>query len=340
MASQDTPTEKYSESQSPASLQAIFNLDFAWVECILKSKYKQKQRRPPHPPLAMFKALLYQRLKRIPSWRSLAATLQEDSDLATQLGFSRAPCHSSFSEFAIRIGDETLTELFYGFVEKVREYLPDLGKNVVAVDGTLVRGYTKSRPRRQRKTDPDAAWGVYGDKFGKPVFVYGYKLHVMSDADYELPLTFCVSSANKAEITVFRSELADLLSRGNRPEVLVADAGFDSKLNKRLCLKYGIKPVIARNPRRSGRRRSRFDQYLPIQPDTENWDYYYAKRSEAERLFSRLKLELGLLDLKRRTMPRVRFHFGMCLIAMLMVALASFSSGRPELSLSVEQWRY
>jgi hypothetical protein len=339
MVSQDTPTEKYSENQSPASLQVIFNLDFVWVECILKSKYKQK-RRPPHPPLAMFKALLYQRLKRISSWRKLAATLKADPDLTTQLGFSRAPCHSSFSEFAIRIGDETLTELVYGSVERIREQLPDLGKNVVAVDATLVRGYTKSRPRGQRKTDPDAAWGVSGDKLGKPIYVYGYKLHVTSDANYELPLTFSVSPANKAEITLFRNELTELLSRGNKPELLVADAGYDSKLNKRLCIKHGISPVIARNPRRSGRKKSRFDQILPIQPDSELWNYNYKKRYAAERIFSRLKLELGLLDLKRRTMPRVKFHFGMCLIAMLTVALASFSSGRPELSLSVEEWRY
>jgi len=339
LESQDIPEEKYVAKQPPVSLQQIFRLDLAWVEAILKSKYKPK-RRPPHPPLAMFNAMIYQRLKQIPSWRKLASTLKADPDLTAQLGFRKSPCFDSLSEFALRVDDETLNELVYGYVERIREQLPDLGKNVVAVDATLVRGYTKSRPRRQRKTDPDAAWGVSGDKLGRPVYVYGYKLHVVSDADYELPLTFSVSPANKAEITVFREELTELLSRGNKPEVLVADAGYDSKLNKRLCIKHGISPVIARNPRRSGSKRSRFDQILPIQPDSELWSYYYTKRSEAERLFSRLKLELGLLDLKRRTLPRVKYHFGMCLIAMLTVALASVSSGRPELSLSIEQWRY
>lgn len=326
-------------SLTPASLFAILNLDFTWAEALFLTRYKPR-RRPPHPPLAMFKALIYQRLKQIPSWRKLASTLRADPDLTTQLGFRKPPSFDSLSEFAIRIGDETITELVYGSVERVRKQLPDLGENVVAVDATLIRGYTKPRPRSQRKTDPDAAWGVSGDKLGKPVYVYGYKLHVMSDANYELPLTFSVSPANKAEITLFRTELAELLSRGNKPEVLVADAGYDSKLNKRLCIKQGISPVIARNPRRSGRKKSRFDQILPIQPDSESWNYNYRKRSGAERIFSRLKLELGLLDLKRRTTPRVKFHFGMCLIVMLMVALASFSSGRPELSLSVEQWRY
>jgi transposase len=339
MESQDIPEEKYLGIRSPACLQAIFSLDFGWVERILSSKYKRK-RRPPHPPLAMFKALIYQRLKQIPSWRKLSSTLKADPDLTAQLGFQKSPCFDSLSEFAILIGDETLTELFYGFVERVREQFPDFGMNVVAVDATLVRGYTKPRPRRERKTDPDAAWGVSGDKFGKPLYVYGYKLHVMSDADYELPLAFSVSSANQAEITHFRGQLAELLSRGTKPRILLADAGYDSKLNKRLCIKQGISPVIARNPRRSRHNRSRFDSILPIQPGTDLWTNQYRKRSEAERLFSRLKLELGLLHLKRRTLPRVKFHFAMCLITMLVIALASFSSGRPELSLSVEQWRY
>jgi hypothetical protein len=149
MKSQDIPEEKYAENHSPASLQLIFRLDLTWVENI----------RPPHPPLAMFKAMIYQHLKQIPSWRKLASTLKADPDLTAQLGFQRPPCHDSFSEFAIRIGEETLSELFQGFVKRVRELLPDLGENVVAVDATLVRGYTRPRPPKRRKTDPDAAWG-------------------------------------------------------------------------------------------------------------------------------------------------------------------------------------
>jgi len=339
LESQDIPEEKYVETQSPASLQLIFGADLAWAETILKAKYRPK-RRPPHPPLAMFKALIYQRLKQIPSWRKLASTLKVDPDLTTQLGFRKSPSFDSLSEFAIRIGDEALEELFLGFVARIREYLPDFGRNVVAVDATLVRGYSKPRPRRYRKTDPDTTWGVSGEKFGKPLYVYGYKLQVISDAHYELPISFVVAPANRSEMTLFADHLKQLLTQGDKPQVLLADAGYDSKRNALLCLKNGIAPVIAINPRRTGKKKRRADYLLPIQRDSELWGYYYSKRSAAERLFSRLKLELGLLHIKRRTLSKVRFHFTMCLIAMLMVALASLSNGRAELSLSVEQWRY
>jgi hypothetical protein len=288
----------------------------------------------------MLRALIYQRLKQIPSWRKLASTLKADPDLAMQLGFRKPPCFDAFSEFAIRIGDEIINELFLGLVRLIREQLPDLGTNVVAVDGTLVRGYTRPRSRKQPKTDPDAAWGVTGEKFGKPLYVYGYKLHVLSDPDHELPLTLTVTPANKHEMALFPSQLKQLLSQGIHPNVLVADAGYDSKRNMLLCLKHGIKPVIAINPRRTGRKKRRADYLLPIQRDSEMWNYYYSKRAAAERIFSRLKLELGLLHLKRRSLPKVRFHFTMCLITMELVALASLSNGRPELCLSIEQWRY
>jgi hypothetical protein len=288
----------------------------------------------------MFKALIYQRMKQIPSWRKLAKTLQENSDLTAQLGFKKAPCFDSFSEFAIRIGEDLLEEAFLGFVKQIRVYLPDFGQNVVAVDATLVHGYSRPRPRGQRQTDPDAAWGTAGEKYGKPLFVYGTKPQVMSDPDYELPVSFMVAPANKSEMTMFGGHLKQLISEGTRPRVLVADAGYDSKRNNFLCYKNGIDPVIAINPRRTGRGSRRADYYLRIQRDSPLWDFYYSKRSAAERIFSRLKGELGFLDVKRRTLPRVRFHFAMCLIAMLMVALASLSNEHPELVRRVEQWRY
>jgi hypothetical protein len=181
---------------------------------------------------------------------------------------------------------------------------------------------------------------VSGDKLGKPLYVYGTKLEVISDAGYELPLSFTVTPANKSEVALFPTHLKQLLSQGSEPRVLLADAGYDSKRNTLLCLKHKIKPVIAINPRRTGRKKRRADYLLPIQRDSELWNYYYSKRSAAERLFSRLKLELGLLHVKRRTLPRVRFHFTMCLITMLVVALVSLQTNRPELSLSIENWRY
>jgi len=323
-----------------ASFRTLLALDFTWVEEILLQKYSMQRRRPPHPPLAMFKALIYQHLKQIPSWRKLALTIKSDRRLAETLGFQRSPCHDSFSEFTRRIGDNALNQIFLGLVERVRQLMPDLGK-VVAIDSTLVDAYSKPRKKGSRKTDPDVAWGVSGEYLGKPIYTYGYKLQVTCDAKHDIPLSFMVSSANRNDTRIFPDHLRSLLAQGSKPDVLTADAGYDSKRNNILCLKNGIVPIIALNPRRSrNKHRRRADYLLPITRRSPAWDYYYSMRSSIERVFSRLKEELGLKHLKLRRIPRATVHFVLCLITMLTIALASFSIGRPELYLSAESWRY
>jgi hypothetical protein len=293
----------------------------------------------------MLRALIYQHLKQIPSWRKLALTIKADRSLMRQLGFQCPPSYSSFSKFTKRVGEESLREIFLELVSRLRYLIPDLGR-VVAVDATLVRAYSKSRRKSMPKTDPNAAWGVSGEKLGKPIYVYGYKLQVISDSQREIPISYLVASANQSENRLLSPHLRGMLATGHKPDVLIADAGYDSRRNTMCCIREGIKPIIALNPRGSGKKngtknaRRRRDYLLPIARHSPEWDEYYSTRSAAERIFSRLKEELGLTHLKLRTSPRVTVHFALCLIAMLVVAYVSFAIGRPELYLSVEPWRY
>lgn len=288
----------------------------------------------------MLRGLVFRHVKQLSSWRKLAQVLKSNRELAGKLGFAKPPCHASFSDFTRRVGDETLTQIFKMLVARLKLLIPDLGR-VVAIDSTLVRAYSKPRRKGKRKTDPDAAWGVSGQKLGKPIFVYGYKLQVGCDAERDIPVSFAVAPANRSEARLFRPHLQSVLADGHRPDVLTADAGYDSKRNNMACLQKGIKPVIALNPRRSGNRKARRADYiLPIPRGSDEWQRYYSMRSSVERVFSRLKEELGLLPLRLRTTHRVTVHFALCLIAMLLIALASFAIGRPDLYLSVEPWRY
>lgn len=268
-----------------ASLRSLLQIDLSWAEPLLLVKYRQRKRRPPHPPLAMLRALIYQRMKQIRSWRKLASTIKAEPDLAAKLGFTRAPCHDAFSEFARRIGCETLFQIFRGLVERIRRVIPELG-TVIALDSTLVRAYSKPGKRGERKTDANAAWGVSGEKLGKPVYVYGYKLHVACDPQRDIPLSFMVAPANRNETRIFPDHIRLLMAQGYKPDVLTADAGYDSKRNNLLCIKYGIKPVIAINPRRSAEKTKRKADYLlPIPRGSPEWRYYYSMRSSIERIF-------------------------------------------------------
>jgi len=270
----------------------------------------------------------------------LAQTIRSDRSLAEQLGFQRSPSHYSFSDFTRRIGEEAFNEIFYALVERLRILMPDLGR-IVAVDSTQVDAYSRLPREGSRRTDPDAAFGFTRKVLRKRFWTYGYKLHVACDAEHDIPLSFKIAPANQSDMTMLPDQLKLLVSHGNKPQVLTADAGHDSKLNIFRCIKYGIKPVIALNPRRSRKKQGRAaDSLLPIKRGSTEWNEYYSMRSAIERVFARLKEELGLKDLKLRTIPRVSVHFTVCLITMLMIALASFSIGRPELYLSLEPWRY
>jgi len=339
---EDQRSENQTSSKSPseASLESLFSMDLTWAEQILLAKYSKHRRRPPHPPLAMLKALIYQRLRQIPSWRQLAQTIRSDKNLALRLGFQRPPSHYSFSDFTKKVGEEAFNEIFYALVDRLRMLMPDLGK-IVAVDSTQVDAYSKLPREGFRGTDPDAAFGFTRKVLRKRFWTYGYKLHVTCDARHDIPLSFEISPANRSDMTSLYDQLKLLAAYGNRPRVLTADAGYDSKMNIFRCIKYGIKPVIALNPRRSKNKQGRAaDNLLPIKRGSAKWNEYYSMRSAIERVFARLKEELGLKDLKLRTISRVSVHFALCLITMLMITLASFSIGRSELYRSLGPWRY
>jgi IS5 family transposase len=76
---------------------------------------------------------------------------------------------------------------------------------------------------------------------------FGYKLHLLIDAVYELPITFTVTPANESDTT----QMGPLLKKAevNKPErkadVIIADKGYDSKDNCQLIYnEYHAIPVI------------------------------------------------------------------------------------------------
>jgi len=102
----------------------------------------------------------------------------------------------------------------------------------------------------------DADWGkvyrgVRDDRtaWEKVKSWFGYKLHLVVDAAYELPVSFSVTKASEAEAPMAH-ELFKKIKEGH-PEILdrceygLGDRGYDDgKLVENLWDEYGIKPVI------------------------------------------------------------------------------------------------
>lgn len=152
--------------------------------------------------------------------------------------------------------------MFDALVERLREALPGFG-GALAVDGKGIETHARARKKGDELREPDgrrdvdADWGVKtyqgeredGTLWQKVKSWFGYKLHLVVDANWELPVAFEATRASCSEMTEAH-RLVDKLEQ-RHPELLdecenfLADKGLDDgKLIQRLWDDHGIKPVI------------------------------------------------------------------------------------------------
>jgi transposase len=322
------------ESDKKVSLEYLFdNLDFLFVWKTVMPKYHLRGK--PCDPVAMFKALLLKELRQISSNRKLAMFLSKNEFWLRKCGFEEPPHHDTFSKFVDRVGVESFEKIFDYLVSEIGN-LRSIGR-IVAVDSTLIKAYSRSY-KDAEPSDPDAKWGYDPNKEG---WVFGYKLHLAVDAELELPLAFTVTPANVYDSVEYPNLLQKLLSKGIKPDIIIADAGYDSKRNYLITLAEDIIPIIALNTRNLKYKEKRdWESVLPIQRESKFWEQLYRKRGAVERVFSRLKEELNLKAVKVRGLNNVKIHVILALITMLVVALVAFKSENGHLAKSVNLFKF
>ena len=183
-----------------------------------------------------YNLVLLERLRASPKFRQVC-------------GFAgRVPSESTLSRFTTRLlrHQELIDQCLIGVTEALREVLPGLGETV-AVDSTTIASY--SNPNRTVVSDPEARWGVHHTskaKEGDTEWVFGYKMHLLADADYGIPLAYRITPANQND-TLF---LEPLLKRASgalswfQPAYVLADRGYDSNRNHHAVAEYGAAPII------------------------------------------------------------------------------------------------
>ncbi|MBI4296149.1 MAG: transposase, partial [Chloroflexi bacterium] len=182
----------------------------------------------------------------------VARLLAGNRDVRLVCGFSKdnLPGEDALARFLRKLGahEGLLEECFSSLVEQLRQGLPGFGAKL-AVDSTDIEAYANGH--RKSPSDPDASWGVKGTTLqtgsktdsekptsaeGKERELYrwfGYKLHLIVDASYELPIAFTVTPANESDTTQLKPLLrkAALDKPGREPQAVMADKGYDSKNN-------------------------------------------------------------------------------------------------------------
>jgi len=227
--------------------------------------------RDDYPVRAVWNTILAGVVFQHQSIESLRRELQRNGQLRHLCGFDLArgedavPPSWGYTRFLKKLlkHEELIEQMFDDLVEELRKLLPGFGETL-AIDGKAIPTHARARKKDEKTKEPDgrrdtdADWGkkTYKEKrkdgtvWEKVKSWFGYKLHLVVDADYELPVAFEVTKASASEIPVAH-ELVKELSEHHEElvkgcEYLAGDKGLDDgKLIEKLWDEHEIKPVIA-----------------------------------------------------------------------------------------------
>ncbi len=230
-----------------------------------------------YPVRAVWNSLLAGVVFEHPSTESLRRELGRNAQLRLVCGFDplagaeAVPPPWVYSRFLKSLfrHQEAIDAMFDRLVELLRQELDGFGA-VLAVDGKAIPSHARGRKKKEEgeeedvepdgRRETDADWGAKsytskkkdGSLYKKVKHWFGFKLHLVVDATYELPVAYTVTEASENDI----EQAPVLMERLKKRHValmqacgaLTADKGYDSEAfitslwdDKTLR----IKPVIA-----------------------------------------------------------------------------------------------
>jgi hypothetical protein len=222
-------------------------------------------KRDDYPLAALWRALLAGIVFGHPSLASLGRELARNGQLRDLCGFDplrgdrAVPPAWVWTRFARKLmrHQELVDAIFAALIDRLSALLPDFGREL-AIDGKAIGAWSR--------TDAEASEGFKnyegederGDPLQKLQKWFGYKLHLIVDARYELPVAFEMTGAKEAESPLLLP-MIEALAREHpelhaRIESLAADRGYDDGGDKAaLYDDHGIVPLIDTRDLHGGR---------------------------------------------------------------------------------------
>ena len=205
--------------------------------------------RPGYSLTALWRAYVASFILSLPHTNALIRRLKDDADLRRLCGFGDVlPHRTTFNRFIQRLSHYTdlVETCFARITNYLRRLIPSLGQEV-AIDSTTVRSHCN--PNRRVLSDPEASWTAKNSaraKTGGKEWHHGYKVHMVADANYGLPLGQVVTTAKQNDSPLLPSviEKAKSMFRWFRPKAAIADRGYDASSNHEYLNEQGVVPVI------------------------------------------------------------------------------------------------
>jgi len=229
-------------------------------------EHARKGRRDDYPIRAVWNSVLAGIVFEHESVESLRRELGRNAELRQMCGFDvfkggqAVPPASVYSRFLRKLfcHQEQVDEMFDALVAQVRELLPGFGKRL-AIDSKAIESHGRPSDNKERdgRRECEADWGTKryrgvredGSVWETVKRWFGYKLHLIVDADYELPVAYKVTRASASDCPQLLPMVSELDQRQpgllDETGFLSADKGYDSEKNNReLWDTYAIKPII------------------------------------------------------------------------------------------------
>ncbi len=262
-----------------------------------------------------------------PSFAALIRALEDNPALRAACGIRSPdgiPSKYAYSRFLRKFtayrNVKRVRDILRAMTRQLYETFPDFGK-VVSIDSTDMKAW--SNPNHREKADPEAGWVVKQGTNGKKKYVYGWKLHVLANSRWELPIAAKLTAGNVSDVTQASALLREARRTSTRfnPASVAADAGYSSKdLRHVIRRQYKALPVVMPN---KGHRKA-----VAATVQTPEWKRAYRMRTGIERLFGRLKSHRRLDSVTVRGRYKVTVHSLLPMIVAQAWALAVPESPR------------
>lgn len=144
-----------------------------------------------------------------------------------------------------------LDKINESLVKYMYDNLEGFGKDV-AIDGKIIETYgsDKNDKADDLRSEHEATWMVkeyhFDDGTVKKKSYFGFEAHIICDANYGLPISHILESANVSEIKMAHKLIDELeIYKLDKMKNIMADKGYDdSKLITKLKEEYDINPII------------------------------------------------------------------------------------------------
>jgi len=282
--------------------------------------------RPGYTVEVLWKSYVASVVLGLPSFASLIRALQNNPLLAVACGitsYEAIPSKFAYSRFMYKLSQPKykvmVKNIMRELTRRLYKELPDFGESI-AIDSTDLKAW--SNGAKKPVSDKDATWGAKMDTACKKKFYFGYKLHLLADTHYEIPIAANVTNASIHDSRVASRVLSNARYTYSRfyPQYVIADAGYSSqKLRRLIKCQYRGEPIIKVNP---AHKKALF-------PETEEWKRIYDRRTSIERIFARLKGYRRLNNITVRRIRKVTVHCFLSLIVVQAQALHSATNNQP-----------